>query len=76
MDDFPAKPDDQPIERLTQREQEILALLAGDQSNQEIADQLYLALSSTKWFIGQIYQKLGVDNRRSAVKPSLRTGTS
>ena len=74
MDDFPAKPDDQPIERLTQREQEILALLAGDQSNQEIADQLYLALSSTKWFIRQIYQKLGVDNRRSAVKGAKELG--
>lgn len=67
MDHYLAKSHDQPIDPLTQREREILVLLSGDKSNQEIADQLFLALSSVKWFIGQIYQKLGVNNRRSAI---------
>jgi predicted ATPase/DNA-binding CsgD family transcriptional regulator len=68
MKDYPTKVPDQPIKSLTRREREILMLLAGDESNQQIADQLYLALSSVKWFVGQIYQKLGVSNRRQAVR--------
>ncbi len=55
------------VEDLTEREADILELLAGEQSNQEIADQLFLALSTVKGYIRQIYQKLGVNNRRSAV---------
>jgi predicted ATPase/class 3 adenylate cyclase len=59
---------DQIFEDLTQREKEILVLLAGDSSNQEIADQLFLALSTVKGYIHQIYQKLGVNSRSKAVQ--------
>jgi predicted ATPase/DNA-binding CsgD family transcriptional regulator len=74
MEDFSVKSTDQPVQPLTRRELEILALLSNDLSNQEIADQLFLALSSVKWFVGQIYQKLGVDNRRSAVRRAKEVG--
>jgi ATP/maltotriose-dependent transcriptional regulator MalT len=56
-----------PAEPLTRREGEILRLLATDLSNQQIADQLCLSLSSVKWFSWQIYQKLGIKNRRQAL---------
>ena len=59
---------DQPlIEPLTSRELEILAHLAENRSNREIADLLVLSLNTVKWYARQIYGKLGVDNRRQAV---------
>jgi predicted ATPase/class 3 adenylate cyclase len=65
---------DHRIEPLTRREREILVLLAGEQSNQEIADQLYVALSTVKGYTQQIYRKLGVSGRRVAVKRARQLG--
>lgn len=59
---------------LTKRELEILALLVENKTNQEIADQLHLALSSVKWYAGEIYGKLGVENRRQAVRMAVDSG--
>lgn len=61
-------------EPLTIRELEILALLVENKTNQEIADILHLALSSVKWYAGEIYGKLGVENRRQAVKKATELG--
>jgi DNA-binding CsgD family transcriptional regulator len=55
------------IEPLTAREQEVLLLLNQHLRYQDIAEQLHLALSSVKWFVQQIYGKLGVNNRRAAL---------
>lgn len=52
---------------LTQRETDVLHLLAGGRSNREIADELVIAPSTVKWYNRQIFNKLGVDNRRQAV---------
>lgn len=52
---------------LSERERQILRLLASGQSNQELADTLVLSLSTVKWYTHQIYSKLGVRNRRAAV---------
>jgi ATP/maltotriose-dependent transcriptional regulator MalT len=51
---------------LSERELEILRLIADGLSNREIADQLVVALSTVKWHINQIYGKLGVDSRTRA----------
>jgi predicted ATPase/DNA-binding CsgD family transcriptional regulator len=51
---------------LTERELEILRLMAEGYTNREIADRLVLALSTVKWYIKQIYSKLAVDNRTRA----------
>ncbi len=48
--------------------------MSGDKSNQEIADQLFLALNSVKAVVAHIYRKLGVDNRRSAVSRAKELG--
>ncbi|MCK4976406.1 MAG: AAA family ATPase, partial [Anaerolineales bacterium] len=61
-------------EPLTQRELEILRLLADDLSNREIADRLTIALSTVKWYARQIYGKLGVSNRRQAVERARNLG--
>ena len=54
-------------EPLTRRERNILAHLANDRSSQEIAGLELLAYSSVKWYIHQIYAKLGVNRRSEAV---------
>jgi DNA-binding CsgD family transcriptional regulator len=56
-----------PIESLTERELEILRLIAEGLSNQEIADRLFLSLGTIKWYTGQIYSKLGAQSRTQAV---------
>jgi predicted ATPase/DNA-binding CsgD family transcriptional regulator len=53
-------------EPLSERELEILRLIADGFSNREIAEQLVVALSTVKWHINQIYSKLDVDSRTRA----------
>lgn len=51
----------------TRRELEILALIAAGCTNDEIAAELVIALSTVKTHINNIYRKLGVSNRVQAV---------
>lgn len=62
------------IEPLTPREQDVLRLLNQHLRYQDIAEQLNLALSSVKWFVQQIYGKLGVHNRRDAMLRAHKLG--
>ena len=55
------------IEPLSDREQEILALIANERSNREIADQLLLPVATVNWYLTHIYSKLGVQDRRLAI---------
>jgi len=55
------------VELLTQREQEILALIIEGLSNKEIAQRLTVTLSTVKWYVNQIYSKLGVRSRVQAM---------
>jgi Predicted ATPase len=59
------------VEPLTRREREILVLLAQGYTASEIAQQLTLALSSVKWYVQQVYGKLGANNKQRAI---LRAG--
>ncbi len=52
---------------LTPREQEVMALLANGLSNRDIAAQLVFSLGTVKWYVNQIYSKLGVGSRTQAV---------
>ena len=52
---------------LTRRELDVLHLLADGKSNQEIADELVLALNTVKKHVANILGKLGVSNRTQAV---------
>jgi DNA-binding NarL/FixJ family response regulator len=53
----------QPVEPLTDREEEILAVVARGLTNSEIADKLYIALSTVKTHIASLMAKLGARNR-------------
>ncbi len=54
------------IEPLSERELEVLILIADERSNREIADQLFLSVATVKWYLTHIYSKLGVQNRTLA----------
>ena len=55
------------VEELSEREVEVLELIANGYSNKEIADTLYIALSTVKSHINNIYRKLDVSKRTQAV---------
>lgn len=54
-------------EDLTERECEILLLIAEGKSNQEIADELFIALKTVKTHVSNILNKLNVNDRTQAV---------
>lgn len=58
---------DNSIQYLTHREKQILKKLAEGNSNQSIADKLFITESTVKTHVHKIYQKLGVHNRNEAV---------
>ena len=58
---------DNVVALLTPREQEILQLMIDGLTNQDIADQLVVAISTVKWHQRQIYSKLRVRNRVQAI---------
>lgn len=55
------------IEPLSAREFEVLALVAEGCTNQEIANRLFVALSTVKSHLNHVYRKLGVSKRTQAV---------
>lgn len=55
------------LDPLSEREREVLALLAAGASNQQIADQLVISLNTAKRHVKHILAKLAVTNRLSAV---------
>jgi DNA-binding NarL/FixJ family response regulator len=59
---------------LTERECELLKLIAKGQSNQEIANQLYLSLGTVKSYVRIILNKLSVDDRVQAAAKAVREG--
>jgi two-component system, NarL family, response regulator LiaR len=57
----------QPHEDLTSREIEILLLMAQGKTNQDIADELFIALKTVKTHVSNILSKLNVQDRTQAV---------
>jgi LuxR family maltose regulon positive regulatory protein len=55
------------VEPLTRREVEILRLIAAGMRNQEIAEQLFISLSTVKRHVANAYGKLGASHRTEAV---------
>jgi DNA-binding NarL/FixJ family response regulator len=66
--------EDAPLEHLTPRELEVLEALAQGLGNKSIAKQLEISQSTVKFHIAQIYAKLNVSSRVSAVNLAIRHG--
>ena len=66
----------EPVERgpLTERELEVLGLLAQGLANKQIAAELGISEHTVKFHVSSIYTKLDVTNRTEAVRAGLRGG--
>ncbi len=71
-----AVPDQDPGEtlQLSQRQTQILGLIADGLTNREIAQTLFLSEQTVKNVVSSLFQKLGVHNRTEAVSVALRAG--
>jgi ATP/maltotriose-dependent transcriptional regulator MalT len=70
----PFLPDTKMISRLgiSQREMEVLQLMAIGASNQEIADQLFVSLNTIKTHTSRLFEKLDVKRRTQAIEKAKR----
>lgn len=59
---------------LTRREMEVLGLLAGGRSNQDIAAELFISVPTVKVHVRSILTKLEVDSRTAAASVAIRSG--
>ena len=67
-------PPAQPIEPLTVREEEVLVTVARGRTNMEIADELYISLSTVKTHLASLMIKLGARNRVEVAIWAYETG--
>jgi len=62
------------VEALSERELEVLRLLAAGKQNHQIADELYVALDTVKKHVTHIFEKLGAANRTEATARARELG--
>jgi DNA-binding NarL/FixJ family response regulator len=67
-------PSAQPIEPLTEREEEVLLTVARGRTNSEIADELHITLSTVKTHVAALMNKLGARNRVEVAMWAYETG--
>ena len=67
-------PEDAPLEALTERERDVLVLLAQGYANREIADRLVISEGTVKNHVSNILGKLQAENRTQAVAIARRHG--
>lgn len=61
-------------EQLTEREMDVLRLLAQGKSNQDIADDLFIGIKTVKFHVTNILAKLGVEDRTQAAIYAYKNG--
>lgn len=63
-----------PHDDLTEREMEVLQLIADGKSNQEVADALFIGIKTVKFHVTNILAKLGVEDRTQAAIYAFKNG--
>ena len=73
-----AQPESAPTypDGLTQREVEVLRLIAAGKSNREIAEELVITLNTVFRHVSNIYEKIGAANRAEATRYTMTAGLS
>ncbi|HQQ98799.1 MAG TPA: LuxR C-terminal-related transcriptional regulator [Cyclobacteriaceae bacterium] len=68
--------DEQAIARLgiSKREQEVLTWMAQGLSNQEIADKMFVSISTVKTHLSNLFQKLNASRRTQAIQRAKELG--
>jgi DNA-binding NarL/FixJ family response regulator len=66
--------DEEPVDRLTPREREVLVLIGRGFPNKLIARELSLSEKTVKTHVGHVLAKLGVTDRTQAAVVAVRTG--
>ena len=64
----------EPLDRLTPREREVLVLIGRGYSNKRIANELELSEKTVKTHVGHVLAKLGVTDRTQAAVVAVRAG--
>lgn len=59
---------------LTDRERDVLRLIAAGQSNEEIGRSLFISVGTVKYHVNHILGKLGAEDRTQAVITAIRRG--
>jgi DNA-binding NarL/FixJ family response regulator len=70
----PAPTEDRRLDALTDRERDVLALIAQGLSNSEIGGRLFVSHGTVKTHVGRILTKLGLRDRVQAVVVAYETG--
>ncbi|TDB81271.1 response regulator transcription factor [Micromonospora sp. KC721] len=70
----PAEPEAPPVEPLTERERAVVQLVAHGHTNDEIARQLYVTLSTVKTHLANVQRKLAARNRVEIAAWAWRNG--
>lgn len=74
FDEFRRMSTEQELDQLTEREREILQLLAAGHDNRTIAARLHLSEKTVGNRLSEIFQKLGVTNRTQAALVAIQRG--
>ncbi len=74
MQDYLERVEEEPHNRLTGREREVLKLVAEGRTNQEIADLLVISIKTVLGHRASVMEKLGIHNRTELIKYAIRKG--
>ncbi len=74
IEDYRKQAEEQPYDRLTMREREIVKLIADGHTSREIADMLVISLKTVLGHRTKIMEKLELHNRTELIKYAMRKG--
>lgn len=72
--DYAERADEDPFDTLTEREREVLKLVAEGHSNRDIADRLFISVKTVLGHREKVMQKLDIHSRTDLIKYAIRKG--